>query len=330
MECTSRGRACITAPALVALALVGCGGHKQQPSGSDRHEEQPVASDPDPSMCRPSTLLQGGQTLTLNHGGIERSFLVHYPVGVDMSRPLPLVFNFHGLGSHAQEQATYSGFGDKADSEEFIVVHPEGVANANGSQAWNSGICCADDKTRDDVGFVRAMLKELKQRACVDPRRVYAAGMSNGGHMAHRLGCEAADVIAAIASVTGILLTPFDGCKPSRAIPVLDFHGTADMVVPYEGGTTKRGLQYPSVEAVMSGWAERNGCNDQPTESLNQKAALCETYSQCTAGVQVTLCSMSDMGHCWPGAGACSHGAPVNDVSATDKIWDFFRAVSLP
>jgi len=266
--------------------------------------------------CSGSGLQPGVQTLTLQHDGVERSYRLHVPTGYDHSRPVPLVLNFHGLTGTPDLQALSSAMDADSDSEGFVVAYPAGVQNS-----WNAGTCCGEAARTnvDDVGFARAVVADLKQKLCIDPRRVYATGMSNGGFMSHRLACEAADLFAAIGPVAGAL--GVSNCQPSRPVPVIHFHGTEDGLVDYDT---------LALNAIAQ-WVTANGCTDaQPAETYNQGDVRCETYSQCQAGVEVTLCTVTGGGHCWPGRPTCVFGNPTTDISANEAMWDAFSRFPLP
>ena len=161
---------------------------------------------------------------------------------------------------------------------------------------------------------------------CIDATRVYVTGMSNGGFMSHRLACEAADVFAAAAPVAGVLGIPPEDCNPSRPIPVLHVHGTADTLVPYDGDTT---LGFVSVPETFDGWSMRDGCTDEAMVTFTQDDVSCQSHSACDAGVAITLCSVDGGGHCWPGQSLCPFG---NSTVAydDDDILDFLLGYTLP
>ncbi len=270
--------------------------------------------------CPAQLLAPGDHTVTLMHDGLMRTAIVHVPEGLDPTTPVPLVLNFHGFSSNASQQVFFSAMNPLADTEGFVVVYPEGLVSS-----WNAGVCCGEAivTNRDDVGFVRALVAELHTQLCLDARRVYATGMSNGGFMAHRLACEASDLVAAVAPVSAA--NGMASCEPGRAVPVLMFNGTLDTLVPYVGN----GL-FPSVAKTFSEWAARNGCGGdvQPGETVG--LASSEHYDACEDGVRVIQWTMQGMGHCWPGQAVCPFGAPNLDVSANEAMWAFFQAFTLP
>jgi polyhydroxybutyrate depolymerase len=133
----------------------------------------------------------------------------------------------------------YSQLNATADQHGFIVAYPQGQ-----NKAWNAGDCCGAPQRQgtDDVGFIRAVIDDLASVACVDPRRVYATGMSNGSMMSHRLACELSDRVAAIAGVSGQLGASYlPTCNPPRRISIMHIHGTDDRCAPYDGGVTAGG-----------------------------------------------------------------------------------------
>ncbi|HEY9075106.1 MAG TPA: alpha/beta hydrolase fold domain-containing protein [Anaerolineaceae bacterium] len=268
-------------------------------------------------------------------GGVERSYLVHFPTGWN-TRPagslLPLVIVLHGGGGNAQNAARMSGMSLKADQEGFLVVYPNGSGRLDELLlTWNSGNCCgyALDQKVDDVAFLRVLIEQLKRDYPVDPARVYLTGMSNGGMMAYRAGCELAGMVAAIAPVAGALNVP---CKPDRPVAVVAFHGTADQHVLYEGGTpvvkadSHDRVDQP-VSAAIDFWVKNNGCDPQPQKE-QQGNILRTSYTGCTNQADVTLFSIIGGGHAWPGGNPWvgAQDQPTMELSATNEMWKFFSA----
>lgn len=254
---------------------------------------------------------------TVRHDGRDRTFRVHLPSGYDRSRPTPVVLNFHGRNSTSDQQQLLSGMNAYADGHGFIAVHPDGVG-----QTWNGGLCCGEAQSAnvDDVGFTAALLDRLESELCVDAARVYATGLSNGGFMVHRLACQLADRIAAIAAVAGP--NGASPCTPSRPIAVLHLHGDADTIVPYDGFAGQL-----AVRPTMTAWAQRDGCGATSAVDFQRADVTCEAWPGCRAGTAVRLCTIAGGGHQWPGGLTIPGlGNNTSTISATAAAWDFFVA----
>lgn len=273
-----------------------------------------------PAACEVASLFGPGvhAGISIDVDGATRRYDLFVPTSYDPTAHAPLVLNFHGLLGTPAGQATFSQFNAAAEAHGMLVAYPEGIGNS-----FNAGVCCGDASSSgvDDVGFARALVADVSAKMCVDPRRVHATGMSNGGHMAHRLACEAADVFAAAASVTGVLSLA-GPCAPERPISMLQFHGTADNIVAYDG--------FPSVLPMMESWAARNGCSAVPETTFEQGDMHCQTWPGCDAGVEVSLCTIDDGGHCWPGNAACPFGHSSTELHASEAIATLFEAQVLP
>jgi len=278
------------------------------------------ASSPAPAGCA-ATAKAGDLDWTLLSKGRTRTVRVHVPKGYNSQTRTPVVINFHGRNSTASQQELLSGMTPKSDAAGFLLVYPTGVG-----QTWNDGLCCgqAQSENVDDVAFTKDLIDELNAKLCVDNKRIFATGLSNGAFMANRLACELSDRIAAIGPVAGQLLTT--SCAPTRPVPLMHFHGTADNVVAYGGqfGT-------PSVESSIKAWAARNGCAATPTATYAKGDTTCETYGSCKQGADVTLCKIEGGGHTWPGGFAVPGlGKTTKDIDATDAMWSFFAAHPMP
>jgi len=282
------------------------------------------SSSGDPAAC-PDTPVRPGEYvgLQLEFDGRTRNYNMFVPSGYDGSEATPLVFNFHGFGSNAAQQIFFSDLNVDAQERGVIAVYPNGISNS-----WNAGACCgvATGREVDDVGFVRALLDEVATTLCIDRSRVYATGMSNGGFMTHRLACEAADIITAVGPVAGPLGLPPEDCQPARPVPVIHFHGTADVVVPYLGNLTG----FPPVEESLQGWADRNGCDPESSVTFEMDDASCQTWDGCDDDATVTLCALAGAGHCWPGQAFCPSGVSSLTLRANAMMLDLFEQHTLP
>lgn len=274
----------------------------------------------------------------LIHDGRTRTYYLHVPRSHDWTRPAPLVMVFHGGGGKAQNAIRTTRFNDLADEEGFIVVYPNGTGPRDLNVevfTWNGGTCCGNAmlENADDVGFARAVLADVRSIAAVDGKRVYAAGLSNGGIMAYRLACEAADVFAAIGSVAGTL--NYAPCKPSRPISVIHFHGTADEHLPYEGGYGPQSIvqvNFASVRDTIKTWLALNDCAPPPRLEEFDNIRH-ETWGGCSGGSSVELYTIIGGQHAWPGADdpAWAGGdEPTQTISATQLIWEFFKSHPMP
>lgn len=295
-----------------------------------------LQSRPEAAAAGPAGAIRapGTYRYTLRHDGLEREYLVHVPRAYDAARPMPVVFAFHGGGGHMAYMAGPAyGLVPKAEREGFIAVFPNGYSGLPGGRfaTWNAGACCGDarDRAIDDVGYVRRVHADVARRLNVDRRRVFAAGMSNGGMMSYRLACEAADLFRAVASVAGTDVTR--GCTPSRPVPVLHIHALDDTHVLYGGGAGPDAFRdrtkvtdFPSVPATFAKWSRIDGCA-APRRTWGTPGAWCEVSAPCGGGTTVQLCTTRTGGHTWPGGAAARGKAPSDALSANDVIWDFFR-----
>jgi polyhydroxybutyrate depolymerase len=299
----------------VCLAASGCGAGGQRESVG-RTKANSLGKDP----CGASSLEAGTFQLTFDANAY--GYIVHLPPGYDGKTRTPLVLNWHGLTSNASEEQAFSGMDAVADAQGFILVYP---SSPDGS--WNAGTCCAPQGTnRDDVGFAIALVSLIESKACIDAKRIYTTGFSNGAFLSYRLGCEHAEMFAAIAPVAGKVAIA--GCKPSRPVPVMAFHGTEDTVVPYDSGAlSAEGLNVPD---TVRAWAARDGCTQGPDTTFQSGTVTCDTYSSCDGGATATLCTAVGEGHCWPGQLYCPHGDSTMDINASAQIGTFFGMFALP
>ncbi len=269
----------------------------------------------------------------------ERSYTLHLPPGLG-KRPVALVVALHGGGGNGDLNAEQTGFDALADREGFIVVHPDGsgpprpLLNALGKgrlYTWNAGSCCgyAVQQRIDDVGFLRTLVLDLRQRYPIDPKRIYATGLSNGGMMAYRLASEAGDLFAAIAVVSGVQ-TSATGPADGDAVSILHIHGSADRNVPLLGGigdkAADRNPKPPVLDAIRY-WVRRNGTAPDPQRS-EQGEVLTDTWQGGRNGSSVQLSVIRGGGHAWPGGRRLFDflDEPSQALSATEVIWDFFQA----
>ncbi len=279
-------------------------------------------------------------TRTLPVDGRERSYLLHVP-SHDRTQTWPVVLAFHGATSNGRLMEQFSGLSAKADQAGFVAVYPNGTGNLPNVLTWNGGACCgyAVNNNVDDVAFVRAVLDDLGQVLPIDPRRIYAAGMSNGAQMVYRLAGQLAERIAAIAAVAGPM--GLAGWHPARPVPVLHIHGTDDQFAPFRGGRGPRsvyGTDFFSVKHTVRHWARRNGCPETPTVTEEPPRVddgtriVRNVYGPGRNSSEVVLLVVEGGGHTWPGRPPVPLvlGKSTANLDANDAIWEFFARHPMP
>ena len=270
-------------------------------------------------------------------GGVKRCYYLYTPPGYDPAQDLPVVISFHGFMSNPESHGLITGWHKLAAEENFFVAYPQGTEFP---QRWESGPNW--QAKVDDVQFFRDMVADLSEAATVDPTRIYVNGFSNGGGMAQRIGCDAAELVAAIGSVAGAVEPAQQDCMPSRSVPAVVFHGTDDPVVLYDGGEVeylplKWLASAIGAEPIFVGvnwvpnWAEHNGCDPtpQPIESIGSVEGV--RYTNCQDGADVVFYSVNGAGHTWPGGWPIPGGLGKTnkDIDATEVMWRFFQGFSL-
>ena len=274
--------------------------------------------------CTFSSFSQQTINASITHDGIQRDYILYIPELYDGSTAVPLVLNFHGYGSNAAQQMFYGDFRDIADTEGFLLVHPEGTTFI-GDQFWNVGFPGLSSNI-DDVGFTEALIDELATLYAIDLDRVYATGMSNGGFMSFLLACQLSEKIAAVASVTGSMTQDtFDDCNAQLPTPVLQIHGTEDDVVLYN----ENNLSLP-IPDVISYWVDHNNCETTPTTTMLPDVDVSDgstieysVYEDGDNGITTEHMKVIGGGHTWPGSILNSAGTN-QDIDASMEIWLFF------
>jgi polyhydroxybutyrate depolymerase len=260
----------------------------------------------------------GSSESSLAVKAVTRNYRLYVPTGYTGRSPVALVINFHGWGATSQQEEGLSGMSAKAEQEGFIVVYPDGL-----DQAWNDVPGSAGS---NDLDFVKALIRTLTGQYSIDPKRIYATGISNGGGMTNRVGCALSDLVAAIAPVEGAY-NLWKECRPGRPVPVVAFHGTTDSVVPYFG--VGYGNISPPIPEWAAGWAQRNGCAAAPSRANPHPDVRIDTWDSCKSGATVVLYSIDHHGHSWPGSRFFPQ-ITSQAVNATDVMWDFFEAHPMP
>lgn len=275
-------------------------------------------------------------TGALDHEDRRRSYLLHIPDSLPPGKR-PLVLVLHGGGGNAANASGMSGMNVVADREGFLVVYPNGSGRFKRTLlTWNAGNCCgyALDRQIADVGFIRALIERLPLQYAIDTRRVYVSGMSNGGMLTYRLGCELSDRIAAIAVIAGAMNKT---CTPGTVLPVLAVHGTADEHVRYSGGKPIRNVDRRhdrtdrAVMDTMDFWVRHNGCT-RHSRQVDDASLSIDEWTECNGGAEVVLYTLKGFGHAWPGGqrGWRRGDDPDSVIQASEVIWAFFKHHSRP
>lgn len=281
----------------------------------------------------------GNYNFSLVHDSLTRTYKVHVSSLYNKKTPTPLVIALHGYLGQGEDmkKLTLNSFDNLADSDNFIIVYPDGI-----KKAWNVGQENIKDANLniDDVGFIRVLIKDLENRFSVDSKRIYATGMSNGSYFTNKLGCELSDIITAIAPVGGGMPEAISlDCKSKRALPVIIFHGTKDPYALYNGGKSGRGIFTISEEAAAKFWAQKNSCNTTPfvknlQNNVEDGTSVTQIlYTDCKNGADVILYKIVNGGHTWPGGWQYLPkvliGKTTQNIDASEVIWDFFKKYSL-
>jgi polyhydroxybutyrate depolymerase len=219
---------------------------------------------PASAACDGTSLASARPTLTVD--GLLRTFIVRAPAASDGRTPSPVVFAFHPFGMNGDYMASRAPVARAW--REAIVVYPTGAPQpgAGGGPSWQAAAGALGDR---DLHFFDAMLDWVREHGCIDPKRVFALGYSNGAGFAYLLACERGDALAGLAIASGRL-----GCKPSRPMPVIINHGSLDSTIPPQFAT-----------AAAETWSTTNRCSAPPTRASNG----CAVATACGAA-PVTLC----------------------------------------
>ncbi len=324
---------------LIAL-LLSCALTTQQQTQRNQQRDQQQSKPQNNGQRQAQQRPQNGDQ-TIQVGDVQRTYYLHVPSSYDGTKPVPLVLVFHGGGGNGKGMEGFTGFSALADGKSFIVAYPDGIDHRWRSQPETT----PEDQKVNDVGFVSTLIDHLSQTFNIDPKRVYAAGMSNGGVFAYRLACEISGKIAAIASVAGAMsANEASRCNPDQPVAIIAFHGTDDPIIHYQGGTVRslsNSEDVLSVPDTIARWRRIDGCSATVqaeavphVNSADQTHVEREGPSNCEKGAPVELYTIAGGGHTWPGAFQYLPegliGKMNKDVSATELIWDFFMHHAKP
>ncbi len=271
--------------------------------------------------------------------GIERDYIIHVPETLNSQMPAPLIFVLHGGGGTAKGMNKLTGFNKVSDKNGFIVCYPQGI-----DKHWNDGrevnISHVNGVEVNDVKFISFLIDTLLSKYNIDSARVYVTGISNGGMMSFRLGCELNSRIAAIAPVA-ISMSEFlyNSCNPGKPVPLLYIFGDDDPLVPYKGGSIRfnRG-EVVSVKKTLEFWIKNNKCGDAPAETEIDKedddtSVKKFVFSDSTHRDEIVFYLIYGGGHTWPGGWQYLPklivGRTSKEFNASEEIWKWLEGKKL-
>ena len=317
--------------------------------------------------CLDNIPSQPGQSVCTVPGFENRDFILRLPQAFDGEAPLPIIFALHGGGGRKEglgpmtcedgDEDNPSCLAKVADERGFILILPDGTESRLNLRTWGAtektaGVACvhACEQDVDDITYFKTLIDHVAKLVPVDPKRVYFTGFSDGAAMSHRIACELADRVSAVAPVGGANMIAATGtCEPSRPIPILQIHGKSDPCWPFEGGAgtcpgQPDGSYVSAVDSMIGtmdepGWANRNGCMvdmpgvvSLPDSVSDGTTAEKQTFSGCQADVEFV--TVTGAGHTWPGGDqyldADTIGRVSKDFSASEMVVDFFMAHPIP
>ena len=285
-----------------------------------------------PSEC------PGEKIETILHQNRLREYHLYVPTSYTGNEPVPLVIAFHGFTATGVGFRKDTGLGEIAEREGFIAVFPYALDGTWHVRGFLLGVV-------DDIDFADTLITHVSDQFNIDPRRIYATGMSQGGFVVQQMACELSHRVAAIAPVASATIPErvAELCQPPVPTAYLGFHGTQDITIPIEGRDgflTDAGLGVPvmSVAETTEFWRLSNGCGpgfedtNLPNRDPADGTAVRErTYIDCPDGLEVTVYTIIGGGHTWPGsARTFGNGRNSREIVASEIIWDFFSQHTLP
>ncbi|MGI8823761.1 MAG: extracellular catalytic domain type 1 short-chain-length polyhydroxyalkanoate depolymerase [Acidimicrobiia bacterium] len=269
---------------------------------------------PAATLTVPAPLPPNVDEVALDVAGVTRSYLLFVPESLHPDDPVPLVIDLHGFTVDAVRHGSVSRWNALAGIEGFVVATPSALGDPL-SWAIASGTA-----STADIAFLLAVIDDVAAQVTIDPGRVYLSGFSNGGGMAHRLACEHAERVAAIGTVAGAYVDA-DDCAPSRPVSVIAFHGTSDLVVPYDGLSDV----FPPILDWAHAWAGRDRCAPVAARTEVSADTVADTWTGCAGGTGVVVYTVESGSHAWPGADHTGLFVPTDTIDATALMWAFFR-----
>ncbi len=320
----------------------------EAPTSTNAPEPVAVAAVPSSGCGVASSVAPGAdEQVETTSSGAKRTYYRRVPPGVAADQPTPVVVDLHGYSEGSTIHLMMSAMGAFGDQEGFITITPEGTGPI---PRWDTAFDSAD------MVYIGDLLDDVEATLCVDRARIFVTGLSNGAFMSSAIACVYADRVAAVAPIAGVQAP--EGCEPSRPVPLVTFHGTADGFVAFEGGlgpdaldlpaadgsgeTIRDGdlpaevLEGPSVPETVAAWAKRNGCGaeldagaltDTTVEPFGDDIVVHEY--DCPSDASVRFFEITGGGHTWPGSEFSGNlesvmGVTTFSIDANAQMWNFF------
>jgi len=265
--------------------------------------------------------MMGETNGTIVSSGETRKYLLYVPKTYDRSKPTPLVISLHPAASRPAAEMEISRWNVLADEHGFIVVYPAGTEVP---RVWPMG----RRSLGLDIRFISDLIDKLEAEYSINPNRIYADGMSNGGGMAFALSCRLSDRIAAVGAVAAAQTLEWDRCGDSRPVATVAFHGTADRFAPYQGGSSPISPDlFPSIRDWAGRAARRNQCKGDPSDTRITASVRRLAYTNCAENADVILYTVEGGGHTWPGGKPLPEwivGRTTREINASSVMWEFF------
>lgn len=286
------------------------------------------APTPAPALTGLPQKAPGRYPYTIKSEGLDRTFAIRVPKAYDGTRALPLVVILHGWTTSGSLAEQYTRMADVAEKEGFVLAAPDGLGDAKG---WNAGFLDLSGRHKDDAAFVADVIDRTEKEVGIDRDRIYVAGHSNGAMLAHLVGARYPDRVAAIGVVAGTIGFPPSSGKsitipePKGPVSVMIIHGKQDETVAYE--PTMAGL-LKGIGAPQSAkwWAQRLGALAVPSRNLALDGrVVTEIWRGGKSGTEVSLISIANGTHAWPGGYTRGGRESETGVDAAEVLWKFFK-----
>jgi polyhydroxybutyrate depolymerase len=240
----------------------------------------------------------GDYQITIKSRDLDRRAIVHIPSSFKEGNEAPLLVVLHGSGGTGAAMQVVTELDFYAEAAGMVVAYPDAI----------SGLWTITLSETLDMNFVSDLVDHIDKKVGVDRRRLYLTGFSRGALLAMKMACQRPDLVSAVALVGAPVRTDIvGGCQTTGAVPAVFFLGTRDQFYPWEGYTE-------GVDTVFGGWesgrwwAEKNGCDPEPTVEALPDIADDGTsvqrwvYRECPSSSPLEFFAVQEGDHTWPGS----------------------------